>query len=209
MTRLASEGETVKNDDTMTIEKTVKRPPVDVLKKVKDDAVKNGCTFRSLRAIAETSGISHRMLIYHFGSQYGLFTAIINDVRDSDISLFRADISRITTLLELKAFFVSFWRSFESEDSRRYSLLFFETYLYALRHHEECSDFLENVVQPWVDAVAASFIKVGCEEADSYNRARSLVAISRGFLLDLITTGDVKRIESAGLCLLDFLFADA
>ncbi|MDC6378919.1 TetR/AcrR family transcriptional regulator [Pseudomonas graminis] len=199
----------MKKDEPMIVERTVKRPPVDVLKKVKDDAVKNGCTFRSLRAIAETSGISHRMLIYHFGSQYGLFTAIINDIRDADISSFKAEISCINTMPELKAFFVRFWRSFESEDSRRYSLLFFETYLYALRHPDECGDFLESVVQPWVDTVASSFIKVGCEEKDSHNRARSLLAITRGFLLDLITTGDIKRIESAGLCLLDLLFADA
>ena len=39
---------------------------------------RNGMDNQSLRAIASGIGTSHRMLIYHFGSREGLFTAVVD-----------------------------------------------------------------------------------------------------------------------------------
>ena len=43
-------------------------------------ALADGIADKSLRAIAEAAGTSHRMLIHHFGSKEGLWVAIVREV---------------------------------------------------------------------------------------------------------------------------------
>jgi len=186
-------------------ERAVKKPPIDVLQKVVADALKNGYAFRSLRAIAETSGISHRMLIYHFGSQHGLWSAIINDVRESESRLFQAQAEHVSSAEDLKEVLIAFGRRYTTDEFLPFYQLHFETYSYALRHREECAEFLGGVVQPWVDALASLFIRAGFQEADGHQRARIILAATRGFFLDLLTTGDVKRVDSSATALLNLV----
>src|ERR1700761_7116274 len=43
-------------------------------------ALADGIADKSLRAIAEAAGTSHRMLIHHFGSREGLLVEVIREV---------------------------------------------------------------------------------------------------------------------------------
>ncbi|HCE6430194.1 TPA: TetR/AcrR family transcriptional regulator [Pseudomonas aeruginosa] len=194
-------------EESSVEKQAIKRPPVDVLKRVVDDALKNGYAFRSLRAIAETSGISHRMLIYHFGSQHGVWSAIINEVREAERTLFAAETEQVNTPDELKEFLQVFGRRYTSGDFLPFYQLHFETYSYALRHREECSEFLEGVVHPWVTALTALFVKVGFNEDDAHQRARIILASTRGYFLDLITTGEADKVDRSALTLLDLVCA--
>src|ERR1700756_3519621 len=51
-----------------------------LLAKVVDVALAGGISDKSLRAIADAAGTSHRMLIHHFGSRDGLLVAVIKAV---------------------------------------------------------------------------------------------------------------------------------
>lgn len=195
------------NEDSGVRKQAIKHPPADVLKKVVNDALKNGYAFRSLRAIAETSGISHRMLIYHFGSQHGLWSAIINEVRGSESKLFMAETEHVNSAADLRDFLEAFGQRYRTGEFLPFYQLHFETYSYALRHREECEEFLEGVVQPWVDVLAALFMKVGFHEEDAHQRARLILAATRGYFLDLITTGDVKSVESSVTAMLNLVCA--
>ncbi|TGN40456.1 TetR/AcrR family transcriptional regulator [Marinobacter confluentis] len=188
-------------------EQPVKTPPASILRKVVNDALEHGYVFRSMRAIAETSGISHRMLNYHFGSQYGLWAAIIGEVRGSESALFKAETELVNSVDDLKAFFLTFWRRYTTTEFRAFYQLHFETYSYALRHREECADFLSGVVEPWVGAISELFRKVGFTEQQANERARIMLAAMRGFTLDFLTTGDAGQIENAGRTLLDLVCA--
>lgn len=192
---------------TDAAQQMIKSPSGGIVKKVVDDALQNGFAFRSMRAIAETSGISHRMLNYHFGSHYGLLTAIIKEVRAGESELFKAETENVNSVADLEDFFLTFWRRYTTDKFRAFYQLHFETYSYALRHREECSDFLEGVVEPWVDALSQLFKKVGFSEEDANQRARIMLASMRGFSLDFITTGDADRIEIAGKTLLKLVCA--
>lgn len=55
-------------------------PKERLLEAVVDVALAGGIAGKSLRAIAEAAGTSHRMLIYHFGSREGLFVEVIRAV---------------------------------------------------------------------------------------------------------------------------------
>lgn len=186
-------------------EKTAKKPPQELIKRVVDDALEHGYVFRSMRAIAETSGISHRMLIYHFGGQYGLWASIIREVRAGESELFKSETELVKTTDDLKRFFLTFWRRYTSEEFRAFYQLHFETYSYALRHREECADFLEGVVEPWLEAISHLFAKVGFTRSEADHRARIMLAAMRGFSLDFLTTGDTEEIEESGRTLLDLV----
>jgi len=183
----------------------IKRPPIDVLKKIMEDALANGFAFRSLRAIAETSGVSHRMLIYHFGSQEGLWSAVINHVRQSERLFFDEKTAEVNTPEDLRRFFASIWQRYTSPEFLPFYQLHFEIYSYALRHKEDCADFLQGVVTPWAAAVAALFEKVGFPASVATVRARLVLAATRGYHLDLITTGDSDLVECSALEMLDLI----
>src|ERR1700740_2690011 len=51
-----------------------------LLNGVVEAALADGIADKSLRAIAEAAGTSHRMLIHHFGSREGLLVAFIQEV---------------------------------------------------------------------------------------------------------------------------------
>src|ERR1700751_2424039 len=58
-----------------------------LLAKVVDVALAGGISDKSLRAIADAAGTSHRMLIHHFGSRDGLLVAVIKAVEAQQRSL--------------------------------------------------------------------------------------------------------------------------
>ncbi|WP_343038203.1 TetR/AcrR family transcriptional regulator [Pseudomonas piscis] len=182
---------------------TVKKAPIDVLNKVLDDALKHGFAFRSLRAIAETAGISHRMLIYHFGSQEGLWAAIIDKVRVSETLLFEAEAERVDSPEALRALLTSFWQRYTSEQFLPFYQLHFETYSYALRHREECAGFLDGVVSTWVEMLAPLFVRAGFAAEAAQHRARMVLAATRGYHLDLITSGDRAAVEASAQAMVE------
>src|SRR6201985_2609254 len=55
-------------------------PKQRLLAAVVDVALADGISDKSLRAIAEAAGASHRMLIHHFGSPEGLLVEVIREV---------------------------------------------------------------------------------------------------------------------------------
>jgi hypothetical protein len=61
---------------------------------------------------------------------------------------------------------------------------FFEAYALALRHPERFSEFLVSVVADWVGS-------------DDPAHATLELAVLRGLLLDLLTTGERKRVQGA------------
>ena len=186
----------------------VKSPSSEIVEKVLSDALVNGFAFRSLRDVAATSGISHRMLIYHFGSHYGLWTAIIREVRAVERELFEAETSTVNTMDELAEFFIAFWRRYTTEQFCDFYQLHFELYSYALRHREEFTEFLEGVVEPWLESMTYLFVRVGFTEEAATDRARIMLAAMRGFSLDFITTRDEQQIEHAGRTLLNLICTD-
>lgn len=186
---------------------TVKKAPIDVLNKVLEDALKHGFAFRSLRAIAETAGISHRMLIYHFGSQEGLWAAIIDKVRSSETLLFETEAEAVDSPAALQALLKSFWQRYTSEQFLPFYQLHFETYSYALRHRQECGVFLDGVVDTWVQMLTRLFERAGFAPEAARHRARMVLAATRGYHLDLITTGDREAVEASALAMVEVVCA--
>lgn len=145
-----------------------------------------GLSDGSLRAIAAELDTSHRMLIYHFGSAEQFWDAVLQQLRLRDQqALARATAAgRMPTLEET-------WQQLTSPRSLSIMRVLFQLYGEALKDRERFATFLTQFVEGWLQTIAAAMQKQhGFDGAAAMLEARLELAIVRGLLLDVITTGD-------------------
>jgi AcrR family transcriptional regulator len=170
-------------------------PKEKLLEAVADVALAGGIADRSLRAIAEAAGTSHRMLIHHFGSREGLLVDVIRAVearqRDA-LSELVADATEVPGDLTDR-----FWKHLRSAELAPQERLFFEVYGQALQGRQWAKPLLEGVVEDWVGPVAAMLEAEGISPDTARTVARLYVAVGRGLLLDVLATGDDDEVDTA------------
>lgn len=149
----------------------------------------HGGAGKSLRALAADLGTSHRMLIYHFGSKEGLLTAVAREVEARQRAAL-ADLDPANAGRE-------FWRRLTDESLRANEKLFFQLYGQALGGTPGTTELLDGVVDDWLGPVEGLLAAAGVPEADRKAHARLGLAVARGLLLDLVTTGDREAVDAA------------
>ncbi|WP_290058234.1 TetR/AcrR family transcriptional regulator [Amycolatopsis solani] len=150
-----------------------------------DHIAHHGGAGKSLRALAADLGTSHRMLIYHFGSKEGLLTAVAREVEARQ----RAALAGLDP--------AEFWRRLTDDDLRANEKLFFQLYGQALGGTPGTTGLLDGVVDDWLGPIEALLAQYGVPEDDRAAHARLGLAVTRGLLLDLVTTGDREAVDAA------------
>ena len=147
----------------------------------------------SLRTLAEALGTSHRMLLFHFGSKEALWVEVVRAVEADQ----RAAMAAITTdeSATIAEQMRSHWMGMLDPSLRNNIRLFFEVYADALRGRSYTKDFLDEVMSSWLPTVTAALQPVSGSAASV--DARLMLAVTRGLLLDLATTGDVESVDAA------------
>ena len=148
-----------------------------------DYAVAHGVADLSLRPLAAALGTQAPVLLHHFGSKEQLLAAMLNGVRDRLRALGR-DAEETSPRTGLGAV----WAWASDPAHAPFLRLFFECYGLALRHPDRYSQFLDAVVQDWLDQPMAAIDDTSATIA---------IAVTRGLLLDLLTTGDHDRVDAA------------
>jgi len=150
----------------------------------------------SLRRLAAAIGTSHRMLIYHFGSKEGLVEDVIRAVEQLQrVRLAELEIDPSLTPAEMAR---RMWQHLSDPALWPNERLFFEMYGHALqRRSPGASDFLHEVVESWIEPIAAIRRAQGVAPDVARAQARLDVAITRGLLLDLLATGDRAAVDAA------------
>jgi AcrR family transcriptional regulator len=151
----------------------------ELLQRAVDYAVESGLADLTLRPLADALGVMPNTLVHHFGSKEELLSAILNGVRDR--------------LREMRAQMVAdpgedplwgVWRWTSDPERLPFFRSFFEAYGLALRQPERFGPFLDRVVADWMPA-------------DGSTAATLELAVLRGLLLDLLTTGERDRVQDA------------
>jgi AcrR family transcriptional regulator len=142
----------------------------------------------SLRQLAAAIGTSHRMLIYHFGSFEGLLVAIVERAEDEERDRFRSLVGE--GHLDRASLLRAMWRHLSDPELASQERLFFELYGQALLGRPGTEGFLERVVSTWLDESVRLARRQGVTAAVAKERTRLDLAVTRGLLLDLLTTGD-------------------
>jgi AcrR family transcriptional regulator len=161
----------------------------------------HGLADLSLRALAAELGTSHRMLIFHFGSKEKLWIEIartVEQLQREQLASMLPGPDRPT-----REALWAWWKHISDPSLWPNERLFFELYGQALQQRAHTGEFLEGIVDDWVDQVAQASIAQGVPEPIARAHARLGVAVTRGLLLDLLATGDTERVDQAMWAFID------
>lgn len=155
----------------------------------------HGVADLSLRGLAAAIGTSHRMLIYHFSSKAGLLIELIRAVEDQQRQTMAGfDIDSSMTSSEVAR---RMWRQLSDPALWPNERLFFEMYGQALQARPHTGDFLDDIVEGWLQPAAAMRQAEGLAPEVARAQARVDLALTRGLLLDLLATGDREGVDQA------------
>ena len=159
----------------------------DLLSRAVTYVERNGWSDTSLRSLGPAIGSSHRMLIHHFGSKEGLMTAIVDEVEQRT----RSEAARIAARSDDPiANLRTMWRHLIDRSNEQPERLFFELYGQAVQGRAGTERFLDFAIEPWIDGASAAEIARGVPRRIARARARLGLALVRGLILDVLTTGD-------------------
>ena len=155
----------------------------------------NGLAGLSLRPLGAALGVSPRTLLYHFGSKEQLLTEALNAAPGlkAAVAEFVASGDPLFTRVR------RLWDRTADPDSRPYLRLFFEVYAAALREPQRYSAFLSGVVDGWLALLTPMLEHEGVAPARAATLATELLALHHGCALDLLATGDLRRVDAAYL----------
>lgn len=149
---------------------------------------------RSLRAVADAVGTSHRMLLHHFGSREDMLVAIVEEVERRQMGLL-PELPR-----DPAGSFTAMWDDLRRSELRASERLFFECYARAAQGEKPFARMVPGAVDGWLREV---------EEASDSSvdpaLARLGLAVIRGLLLDLVATDDDVGVDAAARAFAELL----
>ena len=166
----------------------------DLLERIVEYVWDNGISDLQLRPLAKAVGSSPRGLLYHFGSKESLVVAVLersgNRQREIFATLPRSDDSYAQTVRAA-------WAVMSAPKNEGLFRLFFEIYGLALQDRERFPGFLGRAVEAWLAYLERPALRDGYSKKDARAIATVILAGYRGFLLDLCTTRDRRRLARA------------
>jgi AcrR family transcriptional regulator len=166
-----------------------------LLARAVDYLAAHGLSDLSLRQLAAALGTSHRMLIYHFGSKEALLIEVIRAVEEQQRQLLAG--FEIDPSLSATDVLRRMWRHLSAPALWPNERLFFEMYGQALQGRPHTAEFLDDIVESWLEPVAALRREEGVPARVARAQARLDLAVTRGLLLDLLATGDRAGSDAA------------
>ena len=84
-----------------------------------------------------------------------------------------------------------------SEETEPYVRLFFEVYTLGLQGRDGFDAYPKGAVTEWISFPEETLLQSGLHKEKTRSEATLLVATVRGLLLDLLATGERKRVDAA------------
>jgi AcrR family transcriptional regulator len=162
-------------------------------------ASERGLAELSLRPLAAAIGSSPRVLLYLFGSKEGLIRALLQRSRADELQLLaeiRADGGGLTTVAD------RLWGWLAAEHRRGLLTLWLEGYARSLVEPEgPWAGFARSTVDDWLELLASR--QAEPDTAAARSQRTLVLAVLRGALIDLLATGDTRRVTAAVGAFLD------
>ncbi|OBJ62090.1 TetR/AcrR family transcriptional regulator [Mycobacterium sp. 1423905.2] len=162
-----------------------------LLDAVVKEYAERGIGDRSLRHLAAAVGVSHRMLLHHFGSRDQLLVAIVDEVERRQRALLPELPAEPAAAVE------AMWADLRRPELRPFERLFFECYARGVQGEQPFVRMLPGAVEAWL-------VAAGTEDPA---RARLGLAVMRGLLLDLVATEDRAGVDAAAQAFAELLKA--
>jgi len=153
-----------------------------------DHALAHGLPDR-LEPLVRASGVSARMLLYHFGTRDALLRAVLERARERQLVAF-GDLLGVRDGEPYPSTLARAWRSISGAEGRGYARLFGRTPETPV--HARWPGFEREATTDWLEPLADGLRSLGRPEL-----ATLVLAGIRGLLLDLAATGDRDRVDRA------------
>lgn len=165
----------------------------ELLDAVVDYTVEHGFSEVSWRPVAAALGVSATTLVHRFGTKEQMLEAILGRLRER---IFTATRDTLGQQPDLAMAARAVWS--RTADPRRGAefRLFFAVYGRALQAPHQFANFLEHVVDDWMNALVDAQ-GPDVDPATATRTATLVIATIRGLLLDLLATGDRERVQDA------------
>ncbi|MCP3803494.1 TetR/AcrR family transcriptional regulator [Allokutzneria sp. A3M-2-11 16] len=152
-----------------------------------------GISELSLRPLATAIGSSPRVLLYLFDSKDGLVRALLARAREDELALLRSEAHG--TLAEAARHVWSWLASAEHAPLLR---LWLEAYSRSVIDPDgPWGEFARSTVEDWLAVLAAAQPPAVRRTARGSAERTLALAVLRGALIDLLATGDAKRITAS------------
>jgi len=154
----------------------------------------NGLADMSLRPLAKAIGSSPRVLLFLFGSKEGLIRALLARAREDELGYLDA----LRDGQGLAATAREIWSWLAAPPHRALLALWVEGYARSLLGRPgPWAEFGRDTVRDWLELLAARQPAARRETTAGQDERTLLLAVLRGAMLDLLTTGDTARLTRA------------
>ena len=166
-----------------------------LLELVAGSCLEHGVADLTLRRVGQAVGSNNRMLLYYFGSKEEMISAALNTASQRFPELQKAFelLDRPGRSLERRL--DDAWRALSADANLPFIRLFFEVFGLAAHQPGRFDDFLGRVGRDWAERVAVVLRKEGLRPAAARRTGREVVALWRGLQLDLLSSGDRRRVD--------------
>ncbi|WP_035803656.1 TetR/AcrR family transcriptional regulator [Kitasatospora mediocidica] len=163
------------------------------LARATDYVLAHGLAGLSLRPLAAALDTSPRMLLYDFESKQELVAAVLAEARRRGATRLTENLPPKTASPEERLRAIWAWMS--APERASYVRLIFEVHADGLAHPENYPDQAEAITG-WFDTLGATFPDATTGPDDTVTPTLAM-AVMRGLLFDLTTTGDRRRTDLA------------
>lgn len=162
----------------------------ELLGKIIEIVRRTGLAGFSLDTLAPQLGTSSRMLVYYFGSKDELLGRIVYAVRNDTVTAFSRQPAG--TILEAIDQWWTYYRANLADMQ-----FFFHLASRSFEEPDKFEEFSSTAVELWTSYFHQSLLGVTKTEAEAQAIARLALATVRGLMVDLLITGERKRVEEA------------
>jgi AcrR family transcriptional regulator len=161
----------------------------EMLDAVVDYTIEHGFNDLSWRPVAAALGVSTTSLVHRFGSKEQMLQELLGRLRER---IFAAVGHRDG----LRAHVRAVWERLSDPRRGGEFRLFFAVYGHALQAPEQFGEFLDHVVTDWMNSLREAQ-GPDTDPVTATRTATLVIATVRGLLLDLLATGDRRRVDDA------------
>jgi AcrR family transcriptional regulator len=180
----------------------------ELLERAYEYALAHGLTELSLRPLAAAIGSSPRVLLYLFGSKEGLIRALLARARVSELAFVAGSPAEGASAggtsvgsggdADLETTVRATWHWLAAEPVRPLLTLWTQAYAQSLAQTAgPWSGFAQQTVQDWLAVLGAARPDGQAAEPNASTDVTLALAVLRGGLLDLLATGDTRRVTAA------------
>jgi AcrR family transcriptional regulator len=163
-----------------------------------DWVIEHGLADLSLRRLAAGLGVSHRTLLYHFGSKDELFQAILRAARTRErLRAVTLPDDQGNPPANIAEALRGTWQYLSAPSEHAFWRFYFEIHGLALQNPERYPDVLHEGVHDWLTTARDLLTRDGVPDPPATAIATLILNAVRGLMLDLLQTGERDRIDAA------------